>query len=530
MQKITHKYELALESFNKYYLAEKKLHKNNELSTVIVEILLEEVTSIEFKIKEKEQQIAIKKREEAKLKNKAMSFKFYFKQLQENVFNEDYEQALSSCLNAEKYTNESTKKYYYHITNLLKTIIEMNKNHCGLKPESMIYPDIKDYNFLLDLALKNKDYQTAYKNIGKCLYFNPTSNILKIYRSLLSTVNNLNKKYSKKVSTVLTDEYLLKLIREKKYSDLKVILSKNLNGAKESFYLDLLKLINFIDNVSKGMVTYNNISYNYQDENIINNFYEALNIGDYRWALKIVDICAKDGDSKFIIYKAILKDVVNIMNKYQDQNDQQLKVKEADLKIDCLLDDIINNRFSLNYLLDLQFALNNKEKVVKLSEAEDSLLHLIETYLNLNGTNFDFENYFSPIKKNGSIIDSFNKALKFGDYKTALDLMNCDEWFSQKIDNSKYYSVIRKILVNLKIKATNKNQSNNNEDNSSLFNNTKYLDLLANLKKLIKKREYLEAKKLLEENNLSMFYEVMVNYLVSLQKYENECEAESFKR
>ena len=108
--------------------------------------------------------------------------------------------------------------------------------------------------------------------------------------------------------------------------------------------------------------------------------------------------------------------------------------------------------------------------------------------------------------------------------------MNCDEWFSQKNANPKYYSAVRKILVNLKIKATNKSQSNIKEFNSNLFNNTKYLDLLANLKKLIKKREYLEAKKLLEENNLSMFYEVMVNYLVSLQKYENECEAESFKR
>ena len=75
-QILTHKYELALKSFNKYCLAEKKLHRNNDLSTIIIEVLLEEVTSIEFKIKEKEQKIAIKKSEEAKLKSKILNFKF----------------------------------------------------------------------------------------------------------------------------------------------------------------------------------------------------------------------------------------------------------------------------------------------------------------------------------------------------------------------------------------------------------------------------------------------------------------------
>ena len=532
-------YEGALKAMNYYCEAEKKNNKNNELSTIIIQILLEEVTSIEFKLKEKEQQIALKKKEENEQKNKALNFQYYFKKLQNDIENEAYEEAIKDCENVLKYTNEASQKYYNNILKLLKTIIIMSKNRCGLGKESMIYPDIKEYNFVLDLALKNGDYQTAYKNIGKCIYFNPQSSILKMYRFLLSEINNLNKKYVQKVTTSLNDEYILRLIKEKNYEKLKLILSKSLNSQKESFYLELLQLINFMEGMANKTVTYNDdIKYNYQSDDVVNTFYNSLKVGDYKLALKVVNLCvqtSKEDQTKFTIYKAILTDVVDTINKYQEQNAQIIKINEYNLKIDCLLDDIISNNFSLAYLLDLQLVLRGKQKITKLDELEQSLFNVVEISLSQNGNSLDFETYFNPIKRNDNSTSSLNKALKYGDYKTVLDIMNSTESLNQsdKLKNSKIYSVIRKILINLNAKSESKSNLNNRVEDNNLFNSNEYLELLKNLKRLIKKREYREAKKYIEENNFSdnqVLYETMVNYLINLESYVESCEEESLKR
>lgn len=535
---LEHDYDKALRMFKNYLEAEKEKNKNNELDSIIIEILLEEVTSNEFKLKQVLKEKMIHEQKENELKMKVLNFKYYFKQLQDNILNEKYEEAILSCKEILKYTKEINKKYYLNIINLLKTIINMTKNKQCLPKESMVYPNIEDYNFIFNLALKNGDYKTAYKNVGKCLYFNPTSNILKIYRSLLMTINNLDKMNSKRVTTVLTDDYLLNLVKEKKYANLKNILSKNLNSEKEPFYLDLLKLINIIDGISNEKLTFTKVNHEYSSDNPIDNFYEAMNIGDYEWAYKIIDIYLqtnKMADKKFIIYKYILSDLVDIMNKYQKSNDKLLKVKEYDYKIDCLLDEIIkvNGKDLTNCILELHLSLTNKanllkENQAKLSVEEENLLHLIEAYINLNNYNVDFENSFKEIEKSDSVLDSFHKAMAFGDYKSAYDIINSNEWFNDKISNSKYYVVYRKILISLNGRLKGRGKANNLNDNDKQITvKNDYLELLANLKRLVKKREYNEAYKYLRENNFQNnceFYEVMLKYLINLQTYENECE------
>ncbi len=534
-QIISRDYEKAKESFKNYRVLEKANNRNSSLETVVIEILLEEVTSLEFKNK-------VQKYNEAKVSEQIRDFKYYFRELQNNINSEDYELALESCEEIKKFASSGSQKYYIHISKLLKQIINMSKNHCSLPKETLTYPNIEDYNFILDLSLKNGDYKTAYKNVGKCLYHNPNSSILKIYRTLLRTISDLDKKYTKKISTVLTDDYLLKLINEKKYNDLKVILSKNLSGQNETFYLNLLKLINFMNDLSTGKTFIKKVNnYEYQSNTIINNFYEALNIGDYEYAYKIIDICIRENQNdykKLIIYKNILKDVINIINKYQASNDKMLKVKEYDIKIDYLLNEIklVNSKDLDNFLFELLNCLKDKKSIdSKLRKEEEYLFNLIETYFRIKGTNIDFNNYFSPIVKGDNVIDSFNKAMKYGDYKTALDIMNSDEWFNNndKNDNIKYYSVIRKILINLSLKSMNKNKSNNIEDNENISLSSRYLENLANLKRLIKKREYIEALEYLNENDFSyqeeskIYYEMLLKYLINLQTYQNECETES---
>ena len=281
-------------------------------------------------------------------------------------------------------------------------------------------------------------------------------------------------------------------------------------------------------------------NYEYQSNTIINNFYEALDIGDYEYAYKIIDICIRENQNdykKLIIYKNILKDVINIINKYQASNDKMLKVKEYDIKIDYLLNEIIlvSIKDLYNFLFELLNCLKDKSIDFKLRKEEEYLFNLIETYFRIKGTNIDFNNYFRAIVKEDNVIDSFNKAMKYGDYKTALDIMNSDEWFNNndKNDNIKYYSVIRKILINFSLKSMNKNKSNNIEDNENTSLSSRYLENLANLKRLIKKREYNEALEYLNENDFSyqeeskIYYEMLLKYLINLQTYQNECETES---
>ena len=532
-QIISHDYEKAKESFKNYRVLEKANNRNSSLETVVIEILLEEVTSLEFKNK-------VQKYNEAKESEQIRDFRYYFRELQNNINSENYELALESCEEIKKFASSGSQKYYIHISKLLKQIIDMSKNHSSLPKETLTYPNIEDYNFILDLALKNGDYKTAYKNVGKCIYHNPNSSILKIYRTLLRTINDLDK-YTKKISTVLTDDYLLKLINEKKYNDLKVILSKNLSGENETFYLNLLKLINFMNDLSTGKTFIKKVNnYEYQSNTIINNFYEALDIGDYEYAYKIIDICIRENQNdykKLIIYKNILKDVINIINKYQASNDKMLKVKEYDIKIDYLLNEIIlvSIKDLYNFLFELLNCLKDKSIDFKLRKEEEYLFNLIETYFRIKGTNIDFNNYFRAIVKEDNVIDSFNKAMKYGDYKTDLDIMNSDEWFNNndKNDNIKYYSVIRKILINFSLKSMNKNKSNNIEDNENTSLSSRYLENLANLKRLIKKREYNEALEYLNENDFSyqeeskIYYEMLLKYLINLQTYQNECETES---
>lgn len=529
-QIISRDYEHAKESFKNYGVLEKLNNRFSSLETVIIEILLEEVTSFKFKNK-------VQEYNENKFNEQIRDFKYYFKELQNSISSENYENALVNCDEIKKYASNASQRYYINISKLLKQIINMSKNHCSLSNETLIYPNIEDYNFILNLALKNGDYKTAYKNVGKCLYFNPSSSILKIYQSLLRTINDLDKRYVKNTLIGLTDDYLLKLINEKKYNDLKVILSKNLNGENKKFYLNILKLINFMDELSNGKTFIKKVdNYEYQSNSIINNFYEALNVGDYEYAYKLIDICEKQYDNKkLIIYKNILKDVIN---KCLSSCDKMLKVKEYDIKIDYLLNEIklANSKDLDNYLLELLTCLKNKKSIdYKLINEEEYLFNLIETYFRIKETNIDFINYFNPIVKGDNVIDSFNKAMKYGDYKTALDIMNSDEWFNSndKINNIKYYSVIRKILINLSLKSINKNKSNNIDNNESVSESSRYLENLANLKRLIKKREYFDALEYLKENDFSyqeeskLYYEMLLKYLINLQTYQNECETKS---
>lgn len=194
-------YEEALKYFINYQKEEKKANKSNDLETVLISILLEEITSKEFKYDE---QAKVRKME----KSKALNFSYHFKQLQRYIEEENYLMALTCCDNIKEYCNEKSLKNFDNIYNMLLKIIEMIENERCVIKESLEYPDIKDFNFILNLALKNGDYLTALRNVGKCIYYSPDSSILKIYRSLLYTISDLNKKNQQK-------EYILKVVIER---------------------------------------------------------------------------------------------------------------------------------------------------------------------------------------------------------------------------------------------------------------------------------------------------------------------------
>ncbi len=466
-------YEQALKYLKEYKTYEKKHSKNNSLDIVLLEILLEEVNN--------NKSVVINN---PTLNNPYYLFKQYFQKLQDDIKSENYLEALNDCQIVKKYTVANKIKFYNNIENLLNKIIEMEKNKTILKKETMVYPNIENYNFVLDLALKNGDYKTAYRNVGKVIYYESSSIILKIYQQLLYKINLLNNKNLKEIE-IKNKELIICFIKTKDYENLKRLL----NNYEIEFYASLLNIIKDIEN------------------------------GNYLNASKSIELFIKKGNNKEI-YQALLSIIM-----VKDKSGK----KEFDDKIMVLYDDILhtNSKIDLEIKIDsLKELLINKNNILELNQDEKNILNLITIYFNVNNSNIDLDNYFARIKKEDNIMDYFNKAMFYGDYSSAYQIMNSDEWFKNidKVKNSTYYSVIRKILIVLNIKNNKKIVKKENE----ITIDNHYLDCLANLKRLIKKRKFEEAYQFLCENDFSynensrLYYEMLLKYLINLKRGETE--------
>ena len=489
-------YELALKSLKEYKINEKKYCKNNTLDIVLLEILLEEVNNKDYN-------------------NKYPLFRQYFQKLQENISEEKYLEAIDDCQLIKEYSTSNKIKKFINIEKLLNKIIDMQKNKTVLRNVSINYADIKDYNFILDDALRREDYQTAYRNIGKVIYYEPNSVILKIYRQLLYKINLLNK-INFKESNSLNNKIIFDLIKNKEFKLLKKLLKDNINNDK-FFYSSLLQIIDDLENKK-----YNNIEIK-KKENIIINFYQNLDNKNYLKAYEDIDLCLKEkAEDKYLIYKELLKNFISLINN----NHYNINYKSFDNTTLSLLRDLIhiNDQKDFEVKLDyLKKFLINKSYNLKLSIEEQNILDLITTYFNLKDKDIDFDTYFANISKEDNIIYYFNKAIHFGDYNTVYNLMNSDEWFknNDKLENIIYYSVIRKILIMLKTKVKNKIDVKNEEVS---FNDFSYYDSLGNLKYLIKKRNFKEAYEYLKENDFKdneLYYEILLKLLVNLNETES---------
>lgn len=481
-------YEQALKFLREYKIYEKKELKNNSLDTILLEILLEEVMN-----RDKQDNYPL--------------FKEYFQKLKNDLNEENYEEALKDCHYLKDYTTPNKFKFYNNIEKLINKIIDMQTNHTILPMKSVIYPNTEDYNFILDIALKNSDYETAYKNIGKVIYFESNSGILKIYQQLLYKIHTLNKNNLKENRDYLSNKIILDLIKAQDFTKLKKVLNENINNDR-SFYSFLLTIIKDIEtkNYSDKKIAIDGL-------NIVNYFYHNLSNKNYVEAYNCIDKCLKytnNTDEKLIIYKELLKFIVPIINKEKN--------KPIDKELNVLYNEIINS----NSKIDIEIKLDSLRKVLvnkeELTIMERNLLNLIDTYFELNNKNIDFDNYFAEISKEDNIIYYFNKAIHFGDYHSVYKIMNSDEWFksTSKLDNPLYYSVIRKILIVLNIKVQNKKPK---EIAVGEFKDNEYLDSLANLKRLIKKREYEEALNYLNVMTLDeeskLYYEILLKHLIS---------------
>ena len=79
---------------------------------------------------------------------------------------------LTCCDNIKEYCNEKSLKNFDNIYNMLLKIIEMIENERCVIKESLEYPDIKDFNFILNLALKNGDYLSKIDKYFNSFYQN----------------------------------------------------------------------------------------------------------------------------------------------------------------------------------------------------------------------------------------------------------------------------------------------------------------------------------------------------------------------
>lgn len=469
-------------------------------------------------------------------KRKNYFYKENYAYFRKNIEEENYEAALMNLENALKYARIEVKDNLEKMQGILSKYLEIKKSKEPLLVQGINYGEYQDdYNKILNKALKLGDYQTAYKNIGKCVYFNKTSTTLQLYRSLLRVLieeNNRNLKNApvtkKEVvkeniqvevtklegvkglfATKIDMDVLLDLIHDRRYDEVKELLIGRENSDSKT-YQDILNMIKYMDNVrSSNRIKERNIHFYINDcTHCFKRFFEALNYRCYDEAFNLVDECIElakrnDTSERFVIYKYILEDILNL--------EEEIIEKEAEGE-DIKKFEKVQKSFIAKHVLgreDFKQLENATLEKIGLSSGNDVkfdkyVVEMLEALRYIDEYNLD-HNSFEKFEYSGkNILDNFLEAVSLGDYQEAYQISREEKWYRslKKSENKDYLIIYKKLLarINKKIEDNSKPIKITVSDESLAENSL--LEQLETLKSLVKKRKFMTAYNYYQENQL----------------------------
>lgn len=534
------------EDFNKAYPAIYNYRKEEEERrgdcTISTKLFLHLTCSIN-----KQKQAERNDSKIAKEKNNAHLYKENYAKVRNCIENNNYEEALHYLEVIMKYARPSAISSFKRMQEVLTKYLEIKASKETLEEQEIDYSEYQDdYIKIFNKALSLKDYQTAYKNIGKCAYLNKASKKLQLFRDLLHTLidqNNLNKKNNKPTQTEsiinnppkgvkaleeasiieIDINTLMDLIYDKKYEEVKNILN-NQTDSDNKTYQDILSMSRYIDNLKNTNFIKEEKLHFYKNDptSYVKRFFEALNYRCYEEALSLVDDCIDissryNYSEKFIIYKYLLEDIITLKEEILENQSRLEKLKNIKYNQKSIIykrqisqEDIENLENATFEKLDLA---TENEKVY-----DEHILEMIGTLRKIQDFNLDENSFEAFTYTETGIIEKFLKAISLGDYQTAYQISKDEIWNKEinKSENRDYLLIYKKLLFHINRTIKNNSLPLEYKDNQESLDNNPILEQLATLKKLVKKRKFTTAYNYYQEQNLEGVSEELDQILQTL--------------
>lgn len=459
-----------------------------------------------------------------------------------NIAKENYEEALINLENALKYATPKTKINLKKMQKIIKKYLEIKTSKETLIKKSIDYEKYQDNHIkIFNKALDLNDYDTAFKNIGKCIYSDKNSITLQIYRNLLSALikenkknmkNNLELEDNKDKNLIISSQELkeaeigkdpkeesnysevnldtlLDLIYERKYDDAKELLKNQENLDNDNKYM--LSMFRYIENLkSSNLIKERAIHIFRNDEyNIFKRFFEALYYRYYEEAFNLVDECIKvakkhKNSKKFVVYKYILEDILYLKEEIianQEKNEELTKIQKSIIQKHVLKSEDFE-QLEKATIEKMELSLDNDTSYDK------HVVEMLEALRNINEYNLDSNSFerFEYSKK--GVLERFLEAVSLGDYQEAYQISKEDNWEQKmkKSENKSYLIIYKKLLdrINKKIEDNSKpiEVKLSEEPLEEPLEENPLIEHLATLKLLFKKRKFIKAYNYYQENNL----------------------------
>ncbi len=300
---------------------------------------------------------------------------------------------------------------------------------------------------------------------------------------------------------------ILNYINKKNYYlAIKTIKNLQLNSKKNGIYTYILSLLLFLENPYELPST---STYHYEaHENLYKHFYEALKNKDYLEAYLTIlnEDYSNDMDKKII--KALLQQIYEA-NRFKSSN----------------LDIIINNILEFGLTKEDIVLLKNTLQGKNLNVFENNILDILsmQDILNQTGESLHDLTKILDIYSDNHSYQNYNLAMQYGDYLTALELLDTN--FYQKSSNQKQirqYEFIKLLLTNLLSEEEIKSQEQLKKEKLALKKTKK----LNNLDKYVSSeyfvralRYYKKQKKFFDKDN-ELEFETFIQLGISCLKYE----------
>ncbi len=518
---LSHDFENAYSSISEFKNLERERKNKNNISTELFFILTNQIILSKNKnSQQKKEQINQKIKQDNEKK-----FHFYYKLFEKNIDKENYEEALNNLHEIAIYAHPHMEKAIKNFIQIINNYLEIKKNNQLLPEKEIDYKDLdNNYTKILDRALSLNDFQTAYKNIGKCIYFNPNNKILISYRSLLQKLIHQNKENQQKINSTKNNcnlenkkeqfsiQDIAQLINKREYEQVKNILEEKLNQEYNNTYSLALKLIKTMEKIKSTGTVYQekNPTYTYTEQNPIKRFFESIKFKDYQEAYYLTFTCEKIARNKeeFTIFRYLLEDILECINQLEKEKLRKEKLTEINHKIDSF---VKNKELMENQLNTLEELIKEKLELCKEEEItyNQYTLELIDTLKRSKEENITISNFEQFTYEEKDIEKKFFKALSIGDYIQALNIIK-----EKKLPYNSNFSLYKSLLIELDKQLKNNEQTPANNKELELQDENPTIKHLNTLKKLLKEKNYLDAYLYYQNNNLEG---ISINLTVELK-------------